>query len=191
MAFVEAEVEYQENSSPSIFTQITVGEGSWNFSQISRNLFPCKIFKIEKFFAKANRFSVLRTMTAETLPANLTIAFHSKVAYVWITIFNKYFVFAAACVQKFSNKCRVAIVTLFSQIMYTGQTCAQKAPGSGLEDCCPMDVDDYYVSDGQLLNVNRCCRYWQWSHRCINIPLLATEDVDHFSRHRPTSSEET
>ncbi|MDR2806834.1 MAG: isoleucine--tRNA ligase [Puniceicoccales bacterium] len=171
-ALAEAEIEYKEHTSPSIFVKFPVAE---------RNL---------SFFAPERLVSmVIWTTTPWTLPSNLAIAVHPKVDYVLLKAGNESFIIAAARVQEFVNQCalehfeitkhflgadfenlaaRHPLIQRDSPIVFAdyvttdvGTGCVHTAPGHGLEDYvtglkyklppyCPIDDEGCYVNDGQI-----------------------------------------
>jgi isoleucyl-tRNA synthetase len=171
-ALAEAEIEYKEHKSPSIYVKFTVAE---------RNL---------SFFGIRGKISfVIWTTTPWTLPANLAIAIHPKVEYVLVKAVDEYFIVAGALVGAFAEKCNLGrweIVGKFlgsdfenlaakhpfidreSPIVFAdyvtvdaGTGCVHTAPGHGLEDYvtglkyglpayCPIDDGGCYVDDGRI-----------------------------------------
>jgi isoleucyl-tRNA synthetase len=146
-ALAEAEVEYEDHASPSIYVK-----------------FPALSDFGERFdFLKGKRVSVvIWTTTPWTIPANLAIAFHPKFDYVAVDVGNEAFILAEAlleeCMAKFGSsphkilgrfkgksvenlKCRhpyidrdVLLVLADYVTLDAGTGCVHTAPGHGKED---------------------------------------------------------
>jgi isoleucyl-tRNA synthetase len=153
-ALAEAEIEYREHSSQSIFVKFPVAPRSVAFFTDALGVSPQN--------QATNIFFTIWTTTPWTLPANLAIAVHPKVDYVLIKVKGEYFIVAAALVEEFTQKCafeNFEIVKHFlgaefenlaarhpfigreSPIIFadyvttdTGTGCVHTAPGHGLED---------------------------------------------------------
>ncbi|MDR1907222.1 MAG: isoleucine--tRNA ligase [Puniceicoccales bacterium] len=132
-ALAEAEIEYREHTSQSIYVKFPVrgksldffkasgiseeqnsGKVSQNSGKVFRdfakdrgpgNPFPSEVSKTEESLGQANISFVIWTTTPWTLPANLAIAVHPKVDYVLVRVGNEYFVVAAALIAEFASKC--------------------------------------------------------------------------------------
>jgi isoleucyl-tRNA synthetase len=146
-ALAEAEVEYEDHASPSIYVK-----------------FPALSDFGERFdFLKGKRVSVvIWTTTPWTIPANLAIAFHPEFDYVAVDVGNEAFILAEAlleeCMAKFGSsphkilgrfkgksvenlKCRhpyidrdVLLVLADYVTLEAGTGCVHTAPGHGKED---------------------------------------------------------
>jgi isoleucyl-tRNA synthetase len=157
-ALAEAEIEYREHTSPSIYVKFPVYGESLKFFESSETL---SLDKQEISTEIAISF-VIWTTTPWTLPANLAIAVHPKVDYVLLKAREEYFIVAAALIQDFVTKCSLGhfeivrhflgadfenLVTkhpfidrdspiVFADYVTTdaGTGCVHTAPGHGLED---------------------------------------------------------
>ncbi len=164
-ALAEAEIEYQDHISPSIFVRFQLkGESE-------------------------NTFLVIWTTTPWTLPANLAVAVHPRETYCQVTADGCSYWIAQQRVEDFVRECKLEeVVTgatclgseLAGQVtkhpfidrespvvsaeyvtMDTGTGCVHIAPGHGLDDYltglehgleiyCPLDDGGKYVDDGQI-----------------------------------------
>ena len=186
-ALAEAEIEYKEHTSPSIYVKFKGTEALNQHFGV-----PVSI--------------VIWTTTPWTLPANLAIAVNPKMTYVLVHVGEEYFIVAEALLQDFANKCELAnyeivkqfpgselenysvqhpfidreSVIVFADYVTTdaGTGCVHTAPGHGLEDYvtglkyglepyCPINDQGCYVDDGQIptnlvgvsvLDVNGHCK---------------------------------
>jgi len=163
-ALAEAEIEYQDHKSPSIWVKFPV--------------------------AGRDKVSiVIWTTTPWTLPANLAIAVHPRLEYVEVTHAEETYIVAAALADSFIQSCglegatlgktcrgeelentqtrhpfidRASPVVLAEYVTTTSGTgCVHTAPGHGpddyvtglkygLEVYCPVDDQGKYVDDGQV-----------------------------------------
>ncbi|MBN38380.1 MAG: isoleucine--tRNA ligase [Opitutae bacterium] len=164
-ALAEAEIEYQNHVSPSIFVR-----------------FP--------LMGKApNSFIVIWTTTPWTLPANLAIAVHPREKYVELKVGeNRYWV-AESLSESVGSACSLEGMSIGDSLlgedmigwvarhpfierdspvlaaeyvtMESGTGCVHTAPGHGLDDYltgqvngletyCPLDDNGCYVDDGQI-----------------------------------------
>jgi isoleucyl-tRNA synthetase len=170
-ALAEAEIEYQEHTSASIW----VGFKSKN---------------AKEFGLPENTQVVIWTTTPWTLPANLGIALHPRFEYTLVTQGGNHFLVAAELAETFIEETELegatvadtrikgekleGLVTkhpfierespvLLAEYVTTesGTGCVHTAPGHGLEDYqtglkygleiyCPVDDDGCYVDDGQI-----------------------------------------
>src|SRR4051794_13249979 len=91
-ALAEAEVEYKEHTSPSVYVK-----------------FPLKTdaAEIDAALAGKNVFVVIWTTTPWTLPANLGIAVHPDFDYSAIEIGNEVYIVASELAQAFSETCGI------------------------------------------------------------------------------------
>ncbi len=145
-ALAEAEVEYEEKTSPSIYVKFELTEESK-----------------EKIGFKGERvYVIIWTTTPWTLPANLAIAFHPEYEYSALKIDGKIFILASELIQKFEKETGIAGTelkrfygkeleflkafhpfyrreSLFVLANYVtldeGTGCVHTAPGHGKEDC--------------------------------------------------------
>lgn len=170
-ALAEAEIEYKEHTSPSIYVKFRATPAT------------------ELFFETNPVFFVIWTTTPWTLPANLAIAVNPKMSYVLVKVGGERYIVAEDLLKDFITKCQLENVmvekTFFgneleglstrhpfinreSPIVFadyvtadTGTGCVHTAPGHGLEDYvtglkyglpayCPLDDDGCYVDDGEI-----------------------------------------
>ncbi len=173
-ALAEAEVEYEEHTSPSIYVK-----------------FPALSDFGERFeFLKGKKVSVvIWTTTPWTIPANLAIAFHPEYDYVAVDVGDEVLILAEAlsegCLQEFgvpryrvlhrfkgksveNLKCRHPLVDRESVLVLAdyvtldaGTGCVHTAPGHGKEDYetglaygleiyTPVDDDGNFTEDVQF-----------------------------------------
>ena len=169
-ALAEAEIEYQEKTSQSIWVKFPVRNAA-------------------KLGLQGKVSVVIWTTTPWTLPANLAIAVHPRLEYVALSHSGETFIVAAARAEAFAAECelkdleRIAswqgteldgvtcrhpFIERHSPIILAdyvttdaGSGCVHTAPGHGLEDYqsglkyhlgiyCPLDDAGRYVEDGQI-----------------------------------------
>ncbi|MEL0098736.1 MAG: class I tRNA ligase family protein, partial [Opitutae bacterium] len=165
-ALAEAEIEYQDHVSPSIFVR----------------------FRLK---GEQNTFLVIWTTTPWTLPANLAVAVHPREKYCKVNSSDCSYWVAEQRVEEFVKECELEDVStsdtcsgsdLVGQAthhpfidrespvvaaeyvtMDTGTGCVHIAPGHGLDDYltglehdleiyCPLDDGGKYIDDGQIPN---------------------------------------
>ncbi len=164
-ALAEAEIEYQDHTSPSIYVRFPlIGKSS-------------------------NSFIVIWTTTPWTLPANLAIALHPREKYVELKARESNYWVAESLVEAFCSACSLEgatrgqslvgeemegwvtrhpfidrdspVLTAEYVTMESGTGCVHTAPGHGLDDYltgqangletyCPLDDNGCYVDDGQI-----------------------------------------
>lgn len=171
-ALAEAEIEYKDHVSPSIWVA-----------------FPLPESEAQKASLAANTQVVIWTTTPWTLPANLAVAVHPELDYVEVRHEGKVYLVAAALAESFISacklegaelgascsgrsleglQCRHPFIDRASPIVLadyvtteSGTGCVHTAPGHGLEDYltglnykleiyCPLDDGGSYVDDGQV-----------------------------------------
>ena len=168
-ALAEAEIEYQDHISPSIFVPF--------------------LLLGEKFNKNKESNLVIWTTTPWTLPANLAIAVHPRVSYVEVISSGRSYWVADDLSEAFISSCGLAgcelggtalgaemtsweaqhpfidrkspVVTAEYVTTESGTGCVHIAPGHGLDDYitglendlevyCPLDDNGCYVDDGQI-----------------------------------------
>lgn len=169
-ALAEAEIEYQEHVSPSVYVKFPVPDAaSHGFS------FPLNI--------------VIWTTTPWTLPANMAIAINPKLKYVEIYYQDQTFLVAEDLAEKFIKTCKLEgakrhkihegkdleglkarhpFIDRESPVVFaeyvttdTGTGCVHIAPGHGLDDYLtglnygldvysPIDDRGCYIDDGKI-----------------------------------------
>jgi isoleucyl-tRNA synthetase len=172
-ALAEAEVEYKEHHSPSIWVKFPLIE-----DECSRVL-----------GISSDAVFVIWTTTPWTIPSNMAIALHPKLRYVEISSSQGQFIVAEALVTAFKKACGLTedrirmtflgkecegirtqhpFITRESPIVLadyvttdTGTGCVHTAPGHGLEDYqtglqyhleiySPIDDEGRYIDDGHI-----------------------------------------
>lgn len=170
-ALAEAEIEYKEISSPSIWVKFEVAPGE-------------KLFRTDK-----SVYFVIWTTTPWTLPANLGIAVNPEFTYVEIECGNDSYIVAEKLAETFINDCNLENATIVNKyegrsleyikvlhpfidrsgiIMLadyvtadSGTGCVHTAPGHGIEDYqtglkygleiySPIDDNGCYLDDCQV-----------------------------------------
>lgn len=168
-ALAEAEIEYQDHISPSIFVPFAV-LGDKSNSERQSNV-------------------VIWTTTPWTLPANLALAVHPRVRYVEVICSEKSYWVAEELAESFINSCGLHACEFGEKLLgsemtswvtqhpfidrespvvsaeyvttESGTGCVHIAPGHGLDDYitglenklevyCPLDDNGCYVDDGQI-----------------------------------------
>lgn len=171
-ALAEAEVEYQEHVSPSIWVKFKFDDDSMAF-----------------FESSVPVYAVIWTTTPWTLPSNMAIAIHPELTYVIIESNGERYLICESRVEDFLKTCNISdhsivktykgsdleglatshpFISRTSKIVLanyvttdTGTGCVHIAPGHGLEDYntglaykldvyCPLDDDGKYINDGQV-----------------------------------------
>ncbi|MFH1218113.1 MAG: isoleucine--tRNA ligase [Pseudomonadota bacterium] len=146
-ALAEAEVEYEDHSSPSIYVKFPLDE---DLGDVIPGLAGKKVF------------AVIWTTTPWTLPANLAIAFHPQFTYAAVKVGEEVLLMAEGLVEQACGKCGISdyqIIATFSAgqlegkkckhpflereslivladyvTLETGTGCVHTAPGHGRED---------------------------------------------------------
>ena len=163
-ALAEAEIEYQDHVSPSIYVRFNLKE-------------------------EENGSLVIWTTTPWTLPANLAIAVHPREKYSQVSFSGQTYWIAEQRVEAFTKECAMddfcisatcqgsdlagkitihpfidresPVVSAEYVTMDTGTGCVHIAPGHGLDDYltglehgldiyCPLDDGGKYIDDGQV-----------------------------------------
>ena len=168
-ALAEAEIEYQDHISPSIYVPF--------------------LLLGEKFSQKRKSNLVIWTTTPWTLPANLAVAVHPRETYVEVICSDESYWVAEALAEEFISSCgldgaeigekvsgsemtsweaqhpfidrKSPVVSAEYVTTESGTGCVHIAPGHGLDDYhtgldnnlevyCPLDDSGCYVDDGQI-----------------------------------------
>lgn len=170
-ALAEAEIEYKQHTSPSIWVKFKFDETS-----------------TKKLGLDINTYVVIWTTTPWTIPSNMAIAVHPNLDYVAIRVKNECYIVCKDLLESFSNECSLGyevlkifkgsdlenfitqhpIIDRESPIVLAnyvttdaGTGCVHTAPGHGLEDYItglnykldiysPIDDNGCYVNDGQV-----------------------------------------
>jgi isoleucyl-tRNA synthetase len=170
-ALAEAEVEYEEDVSPSVYVAFPV---------------ESDLSDIDPALGAKDWFVVIWTTTPWTLPANLAIAFHPNYQYSAVRVGGKGYIVATELLKAVSEKCgwnqpqevarfsgkslemrkarhpfvnRESLLVLGDYVtLDTGTGCVHTAPGHGYEDyvtginygldiLCPVDDSGRFVGD--------------------------------------------
>ena len=110
-ALAEAEVEYHDHTSPSIYVKFKVDS---DLSDVAPEL------------AGDNVYAVIWTTTPWTLPANLAVAFHPDFPYAAVKVNDEILVLAEGLVEQVMEEWgveRYEILTTFSAAGLEGKTC--------------------------------------------------------------------
>jgi isoleucyl-tRNA synthetase len=100
-ALAEAEVEYQDHTSPSIYVRFP-------FETAPQVLAGSDVFNISEL-ADVSRVSVvIWTTTPWTLPANQAIAIHPQIDYAFVRVGNEVFIIAEPLVEAVVKACRIS-----------------------------------------------------------------------------------
>ncbi|MDR1595750.1 MAG: isoleucine--tRNA ligase [Puniceicoccales bacterium] len=171
-ALAEAEVEYADYNSQSIWVKFRVGQKM-----------------AEKLRTGGDTYVVIWTTTPWTIPSNMAIALHPKLSYSVLNSDEENYLVCSDRINDFTKACGIKnfkILTTVSGIDLDGLSanhpiidrdskivmaeyvttdsgtgCVHTAPGHGLEDYCtgieydldvycPLDDDGKYVADGQI-----------------------------------------
>lgn len=171
-ALAEAEIEYREHTSPSIYV-------AFQFDEDAKS----------KLGLEADTAVIIWTTTPWTIPANLAIAVHPRVQYDLISSNKGQFIIAKELVESVSAVCELEEVSILKTFTgeelqdaktnhpfidrkspvitadyvttESGTGCVHTAPGHGQDDYlsglkygldiyCPLDDNACYVDDGQI-----------------------------------------
>jgi len=174
-ALAEAEIEYEDEKSPSIFVKFLLKDAKIVIPDISQN----------------NVYVVIWTTTPWTIPANMAIALHPEFEYVAVSANNEIYILAKelleSCMEKFNiseyniiadispqtleNKiCKHPLYDRDSKIILgrhvtldAGSGCVHTAPGHGREDYdvarlydlevySPVDDNGCFTSEDELFH---------------------------------------
>lgn len=174
-ALAEAEVEYQDHTSPSIWVKFPVAEGDAQAAALG---------------LPARTSVVIWTTTPWTIPANLAIALHPKLSYQVLkdTATGEHFLVVAELAENFAQVAGLKLEPVASHLgadleglqtrhplinrpsplvtadyvtTEQGTGCVHTAPGHGMDDYltglkygleiyCPIDDQGRYIDDGQV-----------------------------------------
>ncbi|MCX8125186.1 MAG: isoleucine--tRNA ligase [Spirochaetes bacterium] len=206
-ALAEAEVEYHDHSSPSIFVKFKVDPASVTFKGVDAN----------------NLYVVVWTTTPWTLPANLAVCFHPDFDYSAYNAGNEYYIMADGLAESFATvtghtlgeKIPLSIDNVRSLKVYhpfiereskvifgdfvtldQGTGIVHIAPGHGLEDYivgleygldvfCPVDDEGKFTDEfAPMKGVN----VFDANPKIINLlkennMLIFTSDIEHSYPH--------
>ncbi len=110
-ALAEAEVEYHDHTSPSIYVKFPVADD---------------ISDVDASLAGDNVFVIIWTTTPWTLPANMGIAFHPEFTYVSVKVGDEVWVLAEELVEQMMQQCGIeeySVLAKFSAKKLEGKNC--------------------------------------------------------------------
>ncbi|WP_043587166.1 isoleucine--tRNA ligase [Geminisphaera colitermitum] len=118
-ALAEAEIEYKDHISPSIWVKFAVDATERNryrsYERVGlttgRKDSERELLGDNPFFSKDSVFVVIWTTTPWTLPANLAIAVHPDIEYVEVVHDKKTYVVASALADAFIDTCKLTGAT--------------------------------------------------------------------------------
>jgi isoleucyl-tRNA synthetase len=169
-ALAEAEVEYQDHVSQSVFVKFHLFPGSY----FAESLADGKVISRKEFHVPANWFVLIWTTTPWTLPANLAVALNNTMEYVAVQIGEETYIVAKALLTAVSEKCgwqNPKITHEFKGweiagwkyehpfIQRTGRTVSgdwfvESTTGTGFVHIAPgHGLDDYLVGTGEKLPI--------------------------------------
>ena len=206
-ALAEAEVEYDDHTSPSIYVKFPVEPSSVSIQGIDA----------------AKTFVVIWTTTPWTLPANLAVCFHPDYEYSIYRFDNEYYVLAKGLVESFEAavgktssgkypllkeqieqiKVRHPFINRESRVIFgdhvtldAGTGIVHTAPGHGQEDYmvglkynldiyCPVDDYGRFTSDFELM---KGTKVFEANEKIIELlraknVLIHTESINHSYPH--------
>ncbi len=186
-ALAEAEVEYEDHTSPSIFVKFP-------FEKTPAELASESVFGIPKLADGARVSIVIWTTTPWTLPANQAVAIHPDLDYAFVNIGDEVLVVAEKLVEPMAKECRVSDYQILGvkkgKETFEGLTCSRpltKGPspillgdfvtleqGTGCVHIAPgHGMEDYLLA----------LKYNQAPHQNIlSEPLQVVVPVDHTGR---------
>lgn len=171
-ALAEAEIEYRDHTSPSIYVKFPLGEAA-----------------LQKLELKHPASVVIWTTTPWTLPSNLAVAVHPELEYAFVESAGETFIVAAKLVERVAGKCQwedyritgsargsdlgdlaachpfidrpSPILAADYVTTEAGTGLVHTAPGHGLEDYLsgrahgleiysPLDDEGKYIDDGRI-----------------------------------------
>jgi len=104
-ALAEAEVEYQDDSSPSIYVKFPVAEESFS-----------KLLKLSTLNFKLSTHFLIWTTTPWTLPANTAIALHPDLEYALVKVNNEILILAEVLVKEVMEKAKISNYEILGKI---------------------------------------------------------------------------
>jgi isoleucyl-tRNA synthetase len=106
-ALAEAEVEYDEHVSPSIYVTFPLNSNLTDAGVLATN--PPDRAELAAAHKTANLFAVIWTTTPWTLPANLGICLNASFDYVALKCGNRYYVVAAKLADAVAKECALNV----------------------------------------------------------------------------------
>ena len=106
-ALAEAEVEYREHVSPSIYVTFAFNSNLENAGALAADVKDSA--ELEAGHKASKLFAVIWTTTPWTLPANLGITLNESFDYVALKVGEKYYVVAARLAEAVEKECGLAV----------------------------------------------------------------------------------
>lgn len=100
-ALAEAELEYEDKTSPSIYVLFQVDEGAESSSEAWR------VLKKLRQNTKALPYVLIWTTTPWTLPANVAVAFHPELTYLFVVSGDRILIFAESLYDEIVGKLKL------------------------------------------------------------------------------------
>jgi isoleucyl-tRNA synthetase len=102
-ALAEAEVEYEDHTSPSIYVKFPVAQSPSVLSRIFHVPFPADVTQVSV---------VIWTTTPWTLPANQAVCLHPDINYAFVQVGSEVFVIAQPLVESVAKACSFSAYTI-------------------------------------------------------------------------------
>jgi isoleucyl-tRNA synthetase len=106
-ALAEAEVEYREHKSPSIYVAFAFNDATGDAADLAAN--PADGAELEAARRAGKLFAVIWTTTPWTLPANLGISLNPTFEYVALKAGDKYYVVAERLADAVAKECGLTV----------------------------------------------------------------------------------
>ncbi len=106
-ALAEAEVEYREHVSPSIYVAFAFNAATGDAATLAAD--PGEGAELEQARRAGRMFAVIWTTTPWTLPANLGISLNPTFEYVALKVGDKYYVVAERLADAVAKECGLAV----------------------------------------------------------------------------------
>ncbi|MDD5086005.1 MAG: isoleucine--tRNA ligase [Candidatus Omnitrophica bacterium] len=100
-ALAEAELEYEDKISPSVYVLFQVDEGAESASEAAR------LIKKLRQNTKGMPYVLIWTTTPWTLPANVAVAFHPELTYLFVASGDRILVFAESLYDEIVGKLKL------------------------------------------------------------------------------------
>ncbi|MBA2253280.1 MAG: isoleucine--tRNA ligase [Nitrospirales bacterium] len=102
-ALAEAEVEYEDHTSPSIYVKFPVAQSPSVLSRIFHVPFPADVTSVSV---------VIWTTTPWTLPANQAVCLHPDIDYAFVKVGTEVFIIATPLVESVAKACSLSTYTV-------------------------------------------------------------------------------
>ena len=106
-ALAEAEVEYREHKSPSIYVAFAFNDAAGDAAELAAN--PADGTELEEARRAGKLFAVIWTTTPWTLPANLGISLNPTFEYVALKAGDSYYVVAERLAEAVAKECGLTV----------------------------------------------------------------------------------